>query len=96
MYMEYGVEMKILGRTDCCNRFFWSPFFAMHFRDWHDGGLEEWNHNSTYALGVEFSRLRGIGRKLRLLMEYHEGYSVEGQFGRMPTDYLSLKIAYGY
>jgi len=69
------------------------PFFAMHFR-----GREEdhWQEDSTFVLGYEFKKYAGCGGRLRFFFQYHNGTSLEGQFSRYKTDYLSFRVSYAY
>lgn len=76
-----------------CHCLIGRPFFAMHFRFFEDYNYEE---DVTYVLGYEFSKTRGLCRRLRIFLEYHKGYSVEGQFSMQKTDYISLRATYGF
>lgn len=75
------------------NRLYGVPLFAMHFiyRDQMNRHLD-----STYILGYEWGKTSGWQHKTRAFLEYHDGYSLEGQFCKRPTRYLSLKMTYGY
>jgi hypothetical protein len=94
-YAEGGVEARIcpLGRCDRWNRIYGVPFIAMYFRQW-----KNFRHHidATYALGYEVGKTNGLERRLRIYLAYHDGYSVEGQWSRTPTNYLSLKLQYGF
>jgi hypothetical protein len=48
------------------------------------------------VIGYEFAKTTGLARKLRAYFEAHSGLSVEGQLARKKTDYVSLRISYGY
>lgn len=93
LYGEWGAEIRVFGGRDYFNRLYVQPFLAMHFRTWqeHDFELDQ-----TYALGIEWSKIQGIGQKVRLYLEYHNGFSREGQFLRERTDYLAIKLNYGF
>lgn len=93
LYAEYGMEVKVLGHRDLCTNLYWQPFLAMHFRNWAEN---DWDFDETFALGVEWSKLQGVGRKIRLFVEYHDGYSLMGQFSKMRNDYIQLRLAYGF
>lgn len=96
MYAEYGAEVRLLGCRYCSLNLYGTPFFAMHIRHWNDLSDNGTDTNRTYALGYEWSKLSGIGRKFRMYVEYHEGFSLEGQLSRLHTHYLAAKIAYGF
>lgn len=93
LYFEWGSEIRVFGGRDCFNRLYVQPFLAMHFRSWqeHDFGLDQ-----TYALGVEWSKIQGVGRKFRIFFEYHDGFSKEGQFVKLRSNYFSIKVNYGF
>lgn len=78
-----GWQYCILGR----------PFFGMYFRYWDENN---WDQDSTYVLGYELMKLTGMQGKLRAFLEYHNGFSWEGQFCQLGTDYFALRISYGY
>lgn len=94
-YAALGTEVKIRewGFTDWCNQLYGKPFMGMHFRF-----SKDYKHHldQTYVLGYEFGKLTGLCRKVRFYMEYHDGYSLEGQFCKMPTNYFSLRMSYGF
>lgn len=92
-YFEAGTEIRAFGGRDCFNRLYIQPFLAMHFRCWEE---HNYNLDQTYALGVEWSKIQGVGRKVRLWLEYHNGYSKEGQFARERVDYFGIKMNYGF
>jgi len=91
-YIEWGGELRILGHRNYYHKLYGTPFLAMNFRNWQ---VNDWKLDATYALGYEWSKLQGIGRKFRIYGEYHHGYS-EGQFFKETTDYGVIKIAYGF
>lgn len=94
-YMEGGFEVRALewGFYSCANRMYGTPFLAIHGR--YNPDFK--NHaDLTYALGYEIGKLCGLGRKVRFWLEYHDGYSVEGQFSRRATRYLSINGCYGF
>lgn len=92
-YVEGGTEIRVFGFKNCYDRLYVQPFLAMHFRSW-----QEHNHDidQTYALGVEWSKIQGVGRKFRIFVEYHNGFSKEGQFCRERSDYFSVKTSYSF
>jgi len=94
-YAQAGVEIRFsgLGYRDYCNRLYGEPFLAMDF--YYQSHFKH-HMNSTYAIGYEWGKVSGIRRKFRLFLEYHDGYSVEGQFSKHPTNYLSIRGTYGF
>ncbi|MEZ5315635.1 MAG: DUF1207 domain-containing protein [Chlamydiales bacterium] len=93
LYFEGGAEIRIFSGKDRFNRLYIQPFLAMNFRTWEE---HDYDIDQTYALGVEWSKLQGVGQKFRVWMEYHNGFSKEGQFVKERADYLALKINYGF
>jgi Protein of unknown function (DUF1207) len=94
-YAEGGVELRLpaLGFLDNKDQLYGLPFYGMHFR----GRREFKKHvDATYVLGYEIGKLCGLCRKVRFFVEYHDGYSVEGQFCKIATKYLSLRASYGF
>ncbi len=94
-YAEGGIEARIvsLGKLDTYNKLYTVPFLATHFRYRKDFKL---HLDSTYALGIEIGKTNCLCQRLRLYIEYHDGYSVEGQWSCTPTNYLSLRASYGF
>jgi len=90
-YIEYGFETR--GTRTDFKQLFGQPFFAVHARNYQDVGYAL---DTTCALGYEWGKIHGIGRKIRIFAEYHHGYSPEGQFSRIKTQYIGLRIAYGF
>jgi hypothetical protein len=93
LYFEGGAEIRVFGERDCFDRLYIQPFLAMHFRTWEEHNFDI---DQTYALGVEWSPIQGVGRMFRLFLEFHDGYSKEGQFVRERSDYFAIKITYGF
>lgn len=95
LYAELGVELRLfeLGYHDYCNRLYGVPFYGMHFR--YQSHFK--NHlNTTYVLGYEWGKFSGLRHKFRVFLEYHDGYSLDGQFCKHATNYLSIRASYGY
>ena len=92
---EAGAEIRArgFGFTNYCNQVYGEPILAMHFRY-----RKDFKHHldQTYVLGYEWGKLCGSCRKLRFYIEYHDGYSLEGQFQKCPTNYFSVRLSYGY
>lgn len=93
IYIEFGTEIKICGDKDYFNKLYITPFLAMHFRTWEE---HEWSIDQTYALGVEWGKIQGVGKKLRVFAEYHDGFSKEGQFLKERTNYAAIRLTYGF
>jgi hypothetical protein len=94
-YAEGGAEVRFydFGFQDLCGRIYGTPFFAFFLR--HRG--ENRRHvDMTYALGYEIGKTYCLQRRARLYLEYHDGYSVEGQHAKCATNYLALKLTYGF
>ena len=91
MYVEYGFEAR--GPRSDFSQLFGQPFLAIHMENWQD---VKFALDTTYALGYEWGKINGIGRKVRMFLEYHQGFSTEGQFSRHRTKFLGLRLTYGF
>lgn len=91
-YIEWGGELRLLGHKSYYHKLYGTPVLAMFFRNWQ---TNHWKLDATYALGYEWSKLQGVGRKFRILGEYHHGYS-EGQFFKEDTTWGAILIEYGF
>jgi hypothetical protein len=91
-YFEYGLEWRFMGLKYHYHRLYGAPFFAADFQNWQ---ANNFRLSTTLQLGYEWSKLQGAGRKVRLFAEYHNGYS-EGQFFYKHTDYIAIRIAWGF
>lgn len=93
LYIEYGTEARFLGSKFMKQRLYGTCFIALFFRN-----VEQLNYNfdGTYRAGYEFSKLQGIGRKFRVYIGYHHGYSLEGQFQKDRTHYFEYNLNYGF
>lgn len=94
-YVQGGAELRLheLGYTCYGNRLYGLPFFAMDFRYQSD---YKRHVNATYTLGYEWGKTHCECRRFRIFLEYHDGYCVEGQFAKFPTNYLSIRVSYGF
>jgi hypothetical protein len=94
-YAEAGAELHMsqLGFIDLHDQIYGRPFYGMHF---HFQTKHERHVDQTYVLGYEWGKLCGLQRILRAFIEYHDGYSCEGQFFALPTNYFSIRISYGF
>lgn len=93
LYIEYGTEVRFLGTKFDKQRLYGTLYLTLHFRNMQE---LDWNFDGTYRGGYEFSKLQGIGRKFRFYIEYHHGYSYEGQFSKMRDHYMEYNISYGF
>jgi len=93
LYIEYGTEVRFLGTKFDKQRLYGTLYLTLHFRNMQE---LDWNFDGTYRGGYEFSKLQGIGRKFRFYVEYHHGYSYEGQFSKMRDHYMEYNISYGF
>jgi hypothetical protein len=93
LYIQYGMELRILGSKFNYHRLYGTPFFAMHFENWQQ---RNWDLDMTFKLGYELSKLQGVGRKMRLYIDYHHGYSYEGQFFNERTQYGEFGFSWGF
>lgn len=94
-YCQAGAEVRFfqLGYRDYCNRLFGVPFFAM---DFYYQTYFKHHVNSNFAIGYEWGKVSGLRRKFRIFLEYHDGYSTEGQFCIFPDRYLCIRGTYGF
>jgi Protein of unknown function (DUF1207) len=93
LYVEYGVELRILGSKFNYHRLYGTPFFAIHLENWQQ---RHWDLDMTVKLGYEVSKLQGVGRKMRLYVDYHHGFSYEGQFFNKRTQYGEVGLSWGF
>lgn len=93
LYVEYGLELRLLGTKLYYHRLYGTPFFAIHLENWQQ---RHWDLDMTFKMGYEISKLQGIGRKMRVYVDYHHGYSYEGQFFNKRTQYGELGFSWGF
>jgi hypothetical protein len=93
LYIEYGTEVRFLGSKFHKQKLYGTCFIALNWRNLQQ---LDWNFDGTYLFGYEFSKLQGIGRKIRFFIEYHHGYSLEGQFAKERTRYFEYNLSYGF
>ncbi len=91
-YVEYGGEVRALGTRSYYYMLYGTPFFACFFRNWQD---MDWKLDATVALGYEWSKLQGVGRKVRLFVEFRNAYSA-GEFMRDMAQFVEIRLYYGY
>ncbi len=92
-FVKYGVELKILGQKLYYHQLYGTPFLAIHLENWQ---VRDWNLDLFVKLGYELGKLQGVGRKMRLYVDYHHGYSYEGQFFLEKTQYGELGFSWGF
>jgi len=91
-YVEWGGEVRLLGYKSFYHNLYGTAFLAIYLRNWQVNG---WNLDGTYMVGYEWSKLQGVGRKMRLFINYHRGYS-EGQFFKMRTSWTGAGLSWGF
>lgn len=91
-YLEYGTEIRLFGRNDYYHRIYGTPFLAICIKNYQ---THHFQFDGTYQLGYEWSKMQGVGRKVRVCGQYHHGGS-EGQFFKVDTGYFSLRFSYGF
>ena len=91
LYAEYGAEIRSFRHN--FTQLYGQPFISMYFRNYQE---ENFRFDSTYAIGYEWGKIHGFGRKIRLFAEYHDGYSPDGQFSKYRTHYFALRLSYGF
>ncbi|MCX6987245.1 MAG: DUF1207 domain-containing protein [Chlamydiae bacterium] len=93
LYVKYGAEVHVLGKKLYYHKLYGTPFLALHFENWQ---VRDWNLDLFIKTGYELSKLQGIGRKMRVYIDYHHGYSYEGQFFLRKTQYGELGLSWGF
>lgn len=90
-YAEYGFEVR--GDKKVFEQLYRQPFLSVFCRNAQENHFKQ---DVTMALGYEWGKLNYLGRLFRAFIEYHQGFSVEGQFSHKKSNYVSLKISYGF
>ena len=72
MYFEYGGEFRMFGHNSYYHRIYGTPFIALFFRNWQ---ACHWQFDGNILVGYEWSKMQGVGRKLRVYLQYFNGYS---------------------
>jgi len=91
-YIEYGGEFRFFGRKSFYHKLYGTFFLAAYIRNWQ---AVHWQFDVTPMLGYEWSKLQGVGRKMRIFINYHNGYS-EGQFFKDRTSYAGFGLSWGF
>ncbi|QVL55122.1 MAG: DUF1207 domain-containing protein [Simkaniaceae bacterium] len=92
LYFEWGGEVRLLGRKFFYHRLYGTAFLSVYLRNWQ---VNHWNLDGTYMAGYEISKLQGVGRKMRIFVNYHRGYS-EGQFFKDRTSWTGFGFSWGF
>ncbi|MCB1107457.1 MAG: DUF1207 domain-containing protein [Chlamydiia bacterium] len=92
LYVEWGGEVRLLGQKFFYHRLYGTAFLAIYLRNWQ---VNDWNLDGTYMGGYEISKLQGVGRKMRIFINYHRGYS-EGQFFKDRTSWTGFGFSWGF
>lgn len=92
-YIMWGTEVRLFGQKLYYHRLYGTPFFAAHMENWQQHG---WDIDMTFKLGYEISKLQGVGRKMRVYTQYHQGYSYEGQFFNRHVKYIEFGLSWGF
>lgn len=93
LYILYGMEVRAGGTKLNYHRLYGTPFLAIFINNWQE---RRWGFDTTIKAGYEFSKLQGIGRKMRFFASYHNGYSWEGQFFKKHTQYGEFGLSWGF
>jgi hypothetical protein len=91
-YVEYGGEARFFGTRSYYHMLYGTPFLAVFMRNWQEN---DWKLDATVALGYEWSKLQGVGRKVRIFGEYRRAYS-DGEFFNKIADFFEIRVYYGY
>lgn len=91
LYVQYGMEVRLFRHE--FKQLYGVPYIAMHLENWQDN---DWKIDATFALGYEWGKLNGMGKKIRASIEYHNGYCDAGQFSRIRDDYVQFRLSYGF
>lgn len=92
-YVKWGSEVRLFGKKLDYHKLYGTPFFVIHMENWEQQG---WELNQFYMIGYEFSKLQGVGRKMRFYAEYHNGFSYEGQFFNEKVKYGQFGLSWGF
>lgn len=91
IYFEYGIEARAFRRN--FTQLYGQPFLAIHVQNAQEHNFA---FDPTYAIGYEWGKIQGFGRKIRIYFEYHDGFSPDGEFSHNKTTYYALKLSYGF
>jgi hypothetical protein len=88
---EYGLNYEMRCLAVHVSNLEATPYFGAHLRNLQNN---HWNTDTTLALGYQADK--SYGHKMRLYLEAHDGFSLDGQFSRKKNRYLAIKLLYGY
>lgn len=91
-YIEYGGDASFFGYKSYHHKIYGTFFVAAYWRNWQ---ACQWSLDGTYMAGYEWSKLQGLGKKLRLFVNYHHGYS-PGQFFKERASYGGIGFMWGF
>ena len=91
-YIEYGTEIRGFGRKMFYHQLYGTAFLAANVQQWQ---TNNWRPSFNGLLGYEWSKLQGVGRKIRVYLQYYNGQS-EGQFFKQFTSYGAVGFSYGF
>lgn len=92
-YVGYGTEIRVWGRKLNYHRLYGTPFLAIFVDNWQQ---HHWEFDFNGKAGYELSKLQGVGRKMRIYVAYHHGFSWEGQFFNVRTQYGEAGFSWGF
>jgi hypothetical protein len=92
-YCLWGSEIRLFGQKLYYHRLYGTPFLAIHVENWQQ---HSFNFDGTIKIGYEISKLQGVGRKMRLYLQYRHGYSSEGQFFNERVKYGEIGFSWGF
>jgi len=93
LYLKYGAELRVLEQKMPRYGLHGSPFFAVHLENWQ---VRKWDIDMTFKAGYEISKFAGVGRKMRIYLSYHHGFSSEGQFFKERTRFGEVGFSWGF
>lgn len=93
LYLIYGTEIKFVLWEDTCRNLIYKPFLAIFLQNRE---MDNWAFNQNYSIGMELGESDGLGKKVRLMLEWYDGFSQEGQLQRLRTSYGQIKFQYCY
>lgn len=92
LYAEYGAEIRPFNAVRAARSLLFQPFLAAHLKNWQNNRFAV---GGNYALGVEFTALRGQYRpKMQLYFSFHHGPSQEGQFYHAKMTWYGLTLSF--